>query len=188
MTFYNESINFGLVDVPLLLLSAMYFGLVTTVSLKMVKNCFKKHSRTRLRHRISECSGKREVIIVRGVPGVGKDRFVRYLEDGNEEAYAIVSTDNYFTKSDNEFEFDRTLVNNAEAHCFSQFHTNLQFLVPRVYVTNVNNKLWMYSNYIRLARSYGYKVRVVEILCRNNNELKYFNSRSRRCQRLARLA
>jgi len=178
MTFYNDSINFGLVDVPLIFLSAMYFGLIATASLKIVKNCFKKTLKPKLRHLIQETDNPREVIIVRGVPGVGKDRFVRYLEDGNDEAYSVLSTDDYFMEND-KFVFDRTLVNNADAYCFSQFHTNLQFLVPKIYVTNVNNKLWMYSNYVKLARSYGYKVRVVEIICRNEDELKYFNSRSR---------
>ena len=61
MTFYNDSINFGLVDVPLIFLSAMYFGLIATASLKIVKNCFKKTLKPKLRHLIQETDNPREL-------------------------------------------------------------------------------------------------------------------------------
>merc|ERR1712078_306870 len=36
----------------------------------------------------------------------------------------------------------------------------------------------MYSNYIRLGESYGYKIEIIDIICSNNDELTYFNKRS----------
>ena len=104
----------------------------------------------------------KEVIIVRGVPGVGKDNYVYSKEQNKKEHFAVCCVDNYFMKG-NKYQFDRKDVAKAEACTLEHFHMNLKFGVPRIYVTNVNSQKWMYLNYITLANSYGYKVKIVEL-------------------------
>ena len=93
---------------------------------------------------------EKKVTIVRGVPGVGKDTYVLTKEEGKKDNFTVVCSDDFFVK-DGKYEFNRKELSQAEAYCLEQYQLHLSLGVPRIYITNVNNKKWMYSNYIRLA-------------------------------------
>lgn len=120
---------------------------------------------------------KKEVIIVRGVPGVGKNTYVYTEEKNTNNIFTIVSNDQFFT-TNNDYIFSRKDITKAENCCFNKYYNNLILGINKIYVTNVNNEKWMYENYIKLANTYGYHVRFVELYCSDKDTLFYFNKRS----------
>lgn len=126
----------------------------------------------------------KEVFILRGVPGSGKDNYVYFHEAGYENSlekqnnFAIVSNDEYFTTFNNST-FSGRDVMKSMSYCLNQYLNYLQFGVSRIYVSNINNKGWMYSNFVKLANIYNYKVTILELDCLNENFLKYFRDRTK---------
>jgi hypothetical protein len=168
--------NYGFyVDAVLLLISGAWLGTAGIVSFALFKT-FTNSNKTLL-DKVNN-GKKKEVVIVRGVPGVGKDKYVYYNELGEKNNFTVCSNDKFFYEN-GRYHFDRTKINQSEAYCFQQFHQSLKLNVPRVYVTNVNQQKWMYANYVKLAESYQYKLSVMTILCEDEDQLRYFNSRSR---------
>lgn len=164
------------IDTTLITISCLMLGVISYSCLKIIYNLFCCSRKTKIIIRNKYIP--KEVFILRGVSGIGKDNFIYYNEVNKIGNYAKVSTDDYFYNSDRKFHFETKNINKSNAFCLDKFHCNLQFAVPRIYVSNVNNKIWMYSNYVNIARSYGYKVKVIEIVCNSTDYLKYFNSRS----------
>lgn len=139
------------------------------------------------------CAGKKpeptprahkQVFILRGVPGSGKDNYVYHRESFFEDSveknntFAIVSNDEYFHKYNNST-FSGRDVMKAMSFCMNQYLNYLQFGVSRIYVSNVNNKGWMYTNFVKLAGMYNYEVVIVELKCYNMDYLKYFRDRTK---------
>lgn len=164
-----------LIDAALLLISGAWLGTAGVVGFALFKSF--GNSGKSLKDRVNN-SKKKEVVIVRGVPGVGKDNYVYYNEFGEDANFTVCSSDDYFYEN-GKYHFNRSKINRSEAYCLQQFHQSLKLGIPRVYLTNVNGQRWMYANYIRLAESYKYDVRVVTIQCEDEDQLRYFNSRSR---------
>jgi len=168
--------NYGiLLDAALLLISGVCLGTVGVVGFALFKSL--SNSNKTLLDKLNDTE-KKEVVIVRGVPGVGKDKYVLYNELDNTNNFTICSNDKFFYEN-GRYHFDRTKINQSDAYCLQQFHQSLKLNIPIIYVTNVSQEKWMYANYVKLAESYKYKVRVVTIVCEDENQLRYFNSRSR---------
>lgn len=164
-----------LLDTALLLFSGAWLGVTGLVGFALFKTV--QNSKKTLLNKLDNHKEK-EVVIVRGVPGVGKNKYVYYNELNNKRHFTVCSSDKFYYEN-NKYHFDRKKINQAEAYCLQQFHQAMKLNVPRVYLTNVNHQKWMYANYVKLAESYQYKVSVVTLLCNDENELRYFNSRSR---------
>ena len=163
------------IDATLLLISTAWLGTAGLVGFALFKTL--KNSNKTLSSKINN-SKEKEIIIVRGVPGIGKDKYVYYNEVGEDGNFTVCSSDNYFYENE-KYHFNRKKINQSESFCLQQFHQSLKLNVSRVYVTNVNHQKWIYSNYVKLAESYKYKVRVLTILCEDEDQLRYFNSRSK---------
>ena len=143
-----------LIDAALLLISGAWLGTAGVVGFALFKS-FGNSSKS-LKDRVNN-SKEKEVVVVRGVPGVGKDNYVYYNELGKKNNFTVCSSDNYFYEN-GRYHFNRSKINRSEAYCLQQFHQSLKLGIPRVYLTNVNGQKWSYSNYVRLAESYKYKV------------------------------
>jgi len=164
-----------LIDATLLLISGVWLGTFGVVSFALLKTL--SSSNKKLLDKINN-NKEKEVVIVRGVPGCGKDKYVYYNELDKKNNFTVCSSDKFFYKN-GRYHFNRTKLNQSDAYCLQQFHQSLKLQVPRVYVTNVNQEKWMYANYVKLAESYKYKVKVVTIVCEDEDHVRYFNSRSR---------
>tara|TARA_Y100000385_G_scaffold291335_1_gene368693 strand:+ start:2843 stop:3757 length:915 start_codon:yes stop_codon:yes gene_type:complete len=160
----NETTTFNYIDLPILILSVSYLGFLFSSGYNFIKNYNKSKK-------------KKEVIIIRGVPGSGKNLLIYDYEKYTDDNFLICSTDDYY-KQDGTYNFYRKEVNKAERYCFQKFHDGLKFNIPKIYIENNNNKLWMYANYISLAYAYNYKVTIIEICCPDEEHLHYFNKRS----------
>ena len=122
-------------------------------------------------------NGDKEVIIIRGVPGIGKDSYVYTLEKDTNNIFTIINSDQFFIRKD-KYKFNFKEITKAENECFDKYHKNLALGVNKIYITNVNNKKWMYNNYIHLAYTYNYKVKIIELVCNDKHYLHYFKKRS----------
>ena len=163
----------NLKDLPLITYSLGWLTLFTLVSYKCLLNMFKGND---IFYKLNS-TNERTIIILRGVPGIGKNNYILNKELNRNSIYSVVSSDDFFIKN-NKYAFDRSLLNKAQSWTFEQFLVYLNMGVPRIYVSNLNNKIWNYSNYIRTAINSGYKVEIVELICNDYKELHYFNKRS----------
>ena len=153
---------------PLFIMTSLYLSIFWLMGYTLVQNIiyFKKNKTIK------------EVIIIRGVPGSGKNCLIYDLEYDNNSNFSIISFNDFFIK-DGTYKFDRTLINKAYSYSFQKFINCLQINIPKIYINNINNNKWMYNNYIILAQIYNYKVKIIEILCDDQNYLYYFNKRSK---------
>jgi len=170
---YTSYTDITLKNIPLISYSFGWLAIFTMVSYRCILNIFNKND---LFYKIQR-AGKKEVIILRGVPGIGKNNYILEEELDRDSIFSVVSLDDFFIK-ENKYLFDRSLLNKAHNWAFEQFSIFTDIGVPRIYISNLNNKKWNYSNYIRSAIKSGYKIKVVELVCNNHQELHYFNKRS----------
>lgn len=116
--------------------------------------------------------------IIRGVPGVGKRSYVYYLEDGLNREYTVCDVNDYFTKKNN-YNFIGKELNKAEADTMNCFINAMKNKDARIYVIGTFEKTWMYKNFVDLAEINEYSVDITELECKNIDELKHFNKRSK---------
>ena len=158
----------------------MYIIFFFFIWLKIVYNCYKAiviiHYNNKFLNLIKG-NNEKEVIIVRGVPGVGKDSYVYNKEKNTNNIFTIISNDQFFTKNDT-YTFSNQDITRSDSDCLNKYLNNLVLGVNKIYITNVNNKRWMYENYIKLANINNYKVSIIELYCNDYDELKFFNKRS----------
>jgi predicted kinase len=95
------------------------------------------------------------VIILRGLPGVGKSTYAHQLK-----ADVVVSADQYFVGDDGVYRFVPAEIGLAHQHCFRAFLMALLSGDNRVVVDNTNSKVWELSPYVLAAESHGYQVEI----------------------------
>ena len=79
--YCRNSVEF--LDLPLLVASGMYLGIVGICGFILVKKLFT--------NKTLKYSNKKEVIILRGVPGVGKNIFIYDQEQDRYSTFSIIS-------------------------------------------------------------------------------------------------
>jgi hypothetical protein len=128
---------------------------------------------------------ERRMIIVRGVPGIGKHSYVdwRELHDDYRGKYAICDWSNTFNKWNKEteiieYEYDALRSREADYLLFTRSARAVGRGMNRIYVVHTFEKKWMYEPFVSLAKSNGYQVEIVELVCNNKRELRHFNQRS----------
>lgn len=116
------------------------------------------------------------VHIIRGVPGIGKKTLVAQLEADSSNNFALVDRDEYFI-TDGEYQFKGSELSKADHYSRSKFLTVLGKKITNIYVIGYFNEIWMYQEYVDIAKLLGYRVTIKEIPCVNIDSLTYFNTR-----------
>lgn len=124
----------------------------------------------------------RELILLRGVSGVGKttiaEMFFR-LGDGDTEegipsfgdSVSTYSADDYFIDSDTgEYKFDPTKLKDAHKSCQSSVEGAMKEEMEHIVVHNTFTTEWEMESYFDLALHYGY--RVSTLIVENRHESK----------------
>lgn len=115
-------------------------------------------------------SQKKEMVIVRGLPGSGKSSIVRVaIDDINfcnqhadvKHSYSVHSTDNYFSVSGN------YVFKPNRLHIFHKFNQSdaehsCENGVNYVFIDNTNTTWKEIETYVAIAKKYGYDVSVIE--------------------------
>ena len=100
-----------------------------------------------------------KLILVRGVPGVGKTTYAKHLV--NEFSYAHFEGDMYFER-DGEYKFDYAKLGEAHAWCRAETESAMQ-RGENIVVSNTFCTLREMMPYIQMARRHSYKVDVITL-------------------------
>ena len=152
-------------------LVVIQFGLLLVNIVKLFK-CKRK-----LKPKLYKPTDKK-LKIIRGVPGIGKRSYVYYLENGLNREFTVCDINDYFTKKDN-YKFIGKEIAKAEADTMNCFINAMKNKDARIYIIGTFEKTWMYKNFVDLAKINGYSVNITELECKNIDELKHFNKRSK---------
>jgi predicted kinase len=105
----------------------------------------------------------KKVLIMRGLPGMGKTTKVKSILESNPNA-KVVSAD-FFFGGDNTEEykknFDVNLLKDAHNACFEEFLKHLKNNVSLIIVDNTNINKIQYEKYVISCQSYGYEFEFV---------------------------
>ncbi len=113
----------------------------------------------------------KKVIIMRGLPGSGKSRYVKGLAAENKCSVVIASADHYhyLPQPDNpdgsmaprRYEFKPENARKAHDSCLLEFIKYINQGWGLIVVDNTNCSAWEISPYYRLAEVHGYEVEIV---------------------------
>lgn len=113
----------------------------------------------------------RQVIVLRGVPGVGKSTLAQQIiaDAGTKGEKAVAfSSDDYFTTPAGEYCFDSAQLSQAHANCFRRFLEFLQKGSGIAIVDNTNTRIFEMSPYVLAGKAYGFEVKIVRLVCDPN--------------------
>lgn len=101
-----------------------------------------------------------ELLIVRGIPGVGKSTYARAYVD--EHSYTHLEGDMYFVGADGVYRFDYDKLGEAHAWCRAECEAAMQRR-ENIVVSNTFCTHREMNPYLRMAQRHGYTVRVVAL-------------------------
>ena len=165
-----------------LLVLINYFFIIYSLAIAITCSSYKYNDYTILN--TTDCSKciqwfqpKKVVTIVRGVPGIGKDYYVEFIEEVNDmQVYGVCNDDTYFMQ--NNIDFSMKEQKKAKEYTVELFLKYIEKGVNRIYVTNINQKIDDYQHFITLATLHNYEVEIVSIDCYDTEHLEYFKTRS----------
>lgn len=92
---------------------------------------------------------------MRGLPGSGKSTLAHSL------CGVIFSTDDYWYRPDNIYDFNPKLIQKAHSWNFNRFNSGILLNYAKIILDNTNIKKIDYKNYVELAERNGYVVEEV---------------------------
>lgn len=109
--------------------------------------------RTRMR------SARRDVYLMRGLPGMGKSTVASALAASTKygERAAYCSADDYFLDEHGEYKFNKEELGNAHQTCQNKFMSALQSQYEVIVVDNTNIKRRDFQFYRKAAEQHGYR-------------------------------
>lgn len=108
----------------------------------------------------------RKVAILRGLPGSGKDTFIKSLAEENRIKLEIMSADDWFTRNDGDYieNYNPAEMGNAHADCFRRYMEAFDNpSLDCVAVSNTNMQLFEMSPYILFANAKKVPVVIYEV-------------------------
>lgn len=123
---------------------------------------------------------KKELVIMRGLPGSGKTRRAHFLaksaiEEGRD--VVVCSADDFFETREG-YVFDPKKLGQAHAYCFNKAAKAMMRGIPLVIVDNTNTQVWEFYNYQLLGEHLGYDVQVFTEGGRSHADVRLYARRN----------
>ena len=104
------------------------------------------------------------MIILRGLPGSGKDRHIhRESPTWKLRGQLLVCSADEFFQTSYGWKFDPTKLGEAHAACMTRCLVAVKNKIPTIVINNTNTQRWEYANYELVAQLAGYTVKIVEL-------------------------
>jgi predicted kinase len=103
----------------------------------------------------------KKLLILRGLPGSGKSRFIDMLV-GDLKTKVVCSADDYFMK-DGKYCFDAAGLGEAHKQCREKAERAMDNYADLVVIDNTCTRRWEMEPYFGLAERYGYEVTEVTV-------------------------
>ncbi|KAJ3300116.1 NEDD4-binding protein 2 [Kappamyces sp. JEL0829] len=101
--------------------------------------------------------------IVRGLPGSGKSTMVQAMTAGlPPDSFVVLATDDYFLDSDNNYDFDSSLLGKAHQWNQERARQALQNRVSRVFIDNTHTQQWEAQPYADMGVAAGYEIQIIQ--------------------------
>lgn len=105
-----------------------------------------------------------KVFLLRGLPGCGKDHYIRNYCLKNSIAPKVFSTDSYFMK-DGVYVFDQSKLGLFHNYCLNDFTNQMMKSSDEVvFVSNTNIRVFEIAPYYRIAEAFGHQVEIIHIV------------------------
>jgi hypothetical protein len=126
-----------------------------------------------------KCNNEKQVIIVRGVPGSGKVSYIVSQEynDCDVDNFKLCYWQNFYGKGLS-YKYRPNETKQAELWSLMRFINASIRRIPRIYIVSTFERKWQYDIYVCLAQIMRYKVKIIELECRDLRDLRYFQLRS----------
>ena len=113
---------------------------------------------------------KKSLILVRGIPGASKTKFVELMATSKE---TIISIDQYFEDQYGNYNFDRARIKDAHKFCKDKTLAKMNLGISKLFITNPFIQEWEMDDYYKLAHNFGYDVYTIIIENRQQNKNIY---------------
>jgi predicted kinase len=124
-------------------------------------------------------STEKKLIVLRGVPGSGKTSWVsNYIKTHPNESVIAINDYDFFFNED-KYQLNVSQIDEARSNSMTNFLEAITQNYDTIIINNINNRFYMYVNYILISASFGYKSTVFTIPCNNEHELYMFQSRNK---------
>ena len=104
----------------------------------------------------------RSLILVRGLPGSGKNTFAElmaklFMDKVGPFDYPVLSADDYFMTKKG-YEFDKSKIKSAHDYCHKKTLGYMKIGRQKIFVANTFTEEWEMEEYYKLAKKYDYTV------------------------------
>ena len=103
---------------------------------------------------------KKQIVILRGLPGCGKSTYIGQ----NFPAAVVASADHYFMV-DGEYRFNPALLGEAHGACVRRVIESAQSGAPLIVVDNTSLSVAEIAPYVAIAQAYGYDAEIITLRC-----------------------
>lgn len=106
----------------------------------------------------------KDLILVRGVSGCGKNTFAELMA---MDTCSVFSADDYFMVN-GEYKFNGSKLKDAHADCQTKTERAMSYNEELIFVANTFTREWEMKAYYELAEKYGYRVFSIIVENRHN--------------------
>ncbi|MFN0030662.1 MAG: AAA family ATPase [Flavobacteriales bacterium] len=110
---------------------------------------------------MNDFSTKKNLILLRGLPGAGKTALALLLSEHGR--YPVFSVDDYFTDADGNYHFEFDKNHLAYKNCEVRTEDAMHVAAQKIFVHNTFVYNWEMEPYFKLAASYGYELFVITV-------------------------